>query len=147
MEFFTGPCMPKVFLIPWLTNTFMKVTGTSGIIIRTQTPRELLFHPNTPILTEKNVMKYVLIVFSWCINRYLIHQSIYIINRSHRLMKTSSIAVIAINIQSDSILRQTNKVHFLTEKILYRTTPELHQTMLKNFSFAQHPAPNFTKLH
>ena len=32
--------MPKVFLIPWLTNTFMKVTGTSGIIIRTQTPRE-----------------------------------------------------------------------------------------------------------
>ena len=62
-------------------------------------------------------------------------------------MKTSSIAVIAINIQIDSILRQTNKVHFLTEKILYRTTPELHQTMLKNFSYVQHPAPKFTKLH
>ena len=94
-------------------------------------------------------MKYVLIVLSWCINRYLIHTSInfYIINRSHRLMKTSSIAVIAINIQSDSILRQTNKVHVLTEKILYRTTPELHQTMLKNFSYVQHPAPKFTKLH
>ena len=94
-------------------------------------------------------MKYVLIVLSWCINRYLIHTSInfYIINRSHRLMKTSSIAVIAINIQSDSILGQTNKVHFLTEKILYRTTPELHQTMLKNFSYIQHPAPKFTKLH
>ena len=94
-------------------------------------------------------MKYVLIVLSWCINRYLIRTSInfYIINRSHRLMKTSSIAVIAINIQSDSILRQTNKVHFLTEKILYRTTPELHQTMLKNFSYVQHPAPKFTKLH
>ena len=62
-------------------------------------------------------------------------------------MKTSSIAVIAINIQIDSILRQTNKVHFLTEKILYRTTPELRQTMLKNFSYVQHPAPKFTKLH
>ena len=67
-------------------------------------------------------------------------------------MKTSNIAVVAINIQSDSIVRQTNKVHFLTEKILYQTTPELHQTMLKNFSYVQHPAshqtiPDFIKLH
>ena len=62
-------------------------------------------------------------------------------------MKTSSIAVVAINIQSDSIVRQANKVHFLTEKILYQTTPELHQTMLKNFSYVQHPSTKFTKLH
>ena len=67
-------------------------------------------------------------------------------------MKTSNIAVVAINIQSDSIVRQTNKVNFLTEKILYQTTPELHQTMLKNFSYVQHPAshqtiPDFIKLH
>ena len=62
-------------------------------------------------------------------------------------MKTGSIAVGAINIQSDSIVRQANKVHFLTEKILYQTIPELHQTMLKNFSYVQHPSKKFTKLH
>ena len=62
-------------------------------------------------------------------------------------MKTSSIAVGAINIQSDSIVRQANKVHFLTEKILYQTIPELHQIMLKNFSYVQHPSTKFTKLH
>ena len=62
-------------------------------------------------------------------------------------MKTGSIAVGAINIQSDSIVRQANKVYFLTEKILYQTIPELHQTMLKNFSYVQHPSTKFTKLH
>ena len=62
-------------------------------------------------------------------------------------MKTGSIAVGAINIQSDSIVRQANKVHFLTEKILYQTIPELHQIMLKNFSYVQHPSTKFTKLH
>ena len=62
-------------------------------------------------------------------------------------MKTDSIAVGAINIQSDSIVRQANKVHFLTEEILYQTIPELHQTMLKNFSYVQHPSTKFTKLH
>ena len=88
----------------------------------------------------------------------------YIIYRSHRLMKTSSIAVIAINIQSDSILRQTNKVHFLTEKNIisnYTGTTskhaeelqlrsasctKIHKTTL-NYIKPYLTSSNYTKLH
>ena len=75
-------------------------------------------------------------------------------------MKTSSIAVVAINIQRDSIVRQTNKVNCLTEKILYRTTSELHETMLLrtasctkihktalNYIKPYLTSSNYTKLH
>ena len=68
-------------------------------------------------------------------------------------MKTSSIAVIAINIQIDSILRQTNKVHFLTEKNIISnytgTTPNhAEELQLRSASCTKihKTAPNYTNL-
>ena len=79
-------------------------------------------------------------------------------------MKTSNIAVVAINIQSDSIVRQANKVQFLTEKNIIpnytRTTPnyaeelqlrsasfnKIHKTTL-NYIKPYLTTSNDTKLH
>ena len=79
-------------------------------------------------------------------------------------MKTGSIAVGAINIQSDSIVRQANKVQFLTEKNIIpnytRTTPnyaeelqlrsasctKIHKTTL-NYIKPYLTSSNYTKLH
>ena len=65
-------------------------------------------------------------------------------------MKTGSIAVGAINIQSDSIVRQANKVHFLTEKYytkLYQNYTKQCWRTSATFSILQQNSQNYTELH